>query len=34
VLGDHLGLDRRILDQDVFPESPRVVPLAGLVRTG
>jgi uncharacterized protein (DUF1501 family) len=33
VLRDHLGADRRHLDEAVFPESARVAPMEGLVRT-
>lgn len=33
VLRDHLGLDERALDREVFPDSAAVRPLDGLIRT-
>lgn len=34
LLHDHLGLDRGLLDEKVFPGSAALRPLEGLVRTG
>lgn len=31
VLADHMGIDRRALDTTVFPDSPGVAPVSGLV---
>ena len=32
VLAEHLGVSRRALDEEVFPDSARIRPLAGLMR--
>jgi len=34
ILRDHMGLDERGLNHEVFPESGRVAALNGLIRTG
>ena len=31
VLADHMGVDRALLDRKIFPDSPGVKPVAGLV---